>query len=289
MAWQIRRFTEAPLQQYIPDMAIHATAIVNPKAELDSSVEVGPNVIIEEHVKIGAGTRIWANAYLTGHTEIGRDNQIHMGAVIGHEPQDLKFDRTCRSYLKIGDRNVFREYCTVHRGTGPESATIIGNDCYLMANAHVGHNCVVGNNVIIVNSVLLAGHVRVDDYAIISGGAVVHQFTHIGRLAMCSGNARISMNVPPFTLEAERNEIHALNLVGLRRMKISREAIAELKRLYQLFYLSGVNGTQALQEASADSTYRTAEAREFIEFVRNSPKGICPPARASVSAHQTED
>jgi UDP-N-acetylglucosamine acyltransferase len=237
-------------------------------------------VIIEEHVKIGAGTRIWANAYLTGHTEIGRDNEIHMGGVIGHEPQDLKFDRSCRSYLKIGDRNVFREYCTVHRGTEPESATVIGNECYLMAAAHVGHNCVIGNNVIICNCALLGGHVHVADRAFISGGAVIHQFTHVGRLAMLSGNARISMDVPPFTLEAERNEIHALNLVGLRRMKIPREAIAELKRLYQSFYLSGVNGTQALKEASADGAYKTAEAREFIEFVRHSPNGICPPARA---------
>ena len=121
-------------------MAIHPTAIIHPRAELDSSVEVGPHAIIEEHVKVGGGTRVWANAYLTGHTEIGRNNEIHMGAVIGHEPQDLKFDRACRSYLKIGDRNVFREYCTVHRGTEPESATIIGDNCYLMATAHVGHN-----------------------------------------------------------------------------------------------------------------------------------------------------
>jgi UDP-N-acetylglucosamine acyltransferase len=260
-------------------MPIHPTAIVSPKAELDSSVEVGPNVVIEEHVKIGAGTRIWANAYLTGHTEIGRENRIHMGAVIGHEPQDLKFDPACRSYLKIGDRNVFREYCTVHRGTEPESATVIGNDCYLMVAAHVGHNCVVGNNVIIVNSVLLAGHVHVGDYAIISGGAVIHQFTHVGRLAMLSGNARVSKDVPPFTLEAERNEVHALNLVGLRRAKISREAITELKKLFTLFYLSGTNGTQALKEASQDGAFQSAEAREFIDFVRNSPNGICPPSR----------
>jgi UDP-N-acetylglucosamine acyltransferase len=260
-------------------MPIHPTAIVSKKAELDSSVDVGANVIIEEHVKIGAGTRIWANAYLTGHTEIGRDNEIHMGAVIGHEPQDLKFDRTCRSYLKIGDRNVFREYCTVHRGTEPESATVIGNECFLMATAHVGHNCVIGNNVIICNCALLAGHVHVGDRAFISGGVVIHQFTHVGRLAMFSGNARVSMDVPPFTLAAERNEIHALNLVGLRRMKISREAIAELKQLYQLFYLSGSNGTQALKEASAEGAFKTTEAREFIEFVRHSPNGICPPAR----------
>ena len=260
-------------------MSIHPTAIISKTAELDSSVDVGANVIIEEHVKIGGGTRIWANAYLTGHTEIGRDNEIHMGAVIGHEPQDLKFDRTCRSYLKIGDRNVFREYCTVHRGTEPESATVIGNECYLMATAHVGHNCVIGNHVIICNCALVAGHVHIGDRAFISGGVVIHQFTRVGRLAMFSGNARVSMDVPPFTLAAERNEIHALNLVGLRRMKISREAIAELKQLYQLFYLSGSNGTQALKEASADGAYKTTEAREFIEFVRHSPNGICPPPR----------
>jgi UDP-N-acetylglucosamine acyltransferase len=261
-------------------MSIHPTAIISPKAQLDSSVEVGPNVVIEEHVKVGAGTRIWANAYLTGHTEIGRDNEIHMGAVIGHEPQDLKFDRSRRTYLRIGDRNVFREYCNIHRGTEPESATVIGNECYIMATAHVGHNCVIGNHVIICNCALVAGHVHVGDRAFISGGVVIHQFTHVGRLAMFSGNARVSMDVPPFTLAAERNEIHALNLVGLRRMKISREALGELKKLYQLFYLSGMNGTQALAEASRDGAFTTSEAREFIEFVRNSPNGICPPVRA---------
>lgn len=262
-------------------MAIHPTAIVSPKAELDSSVDVGPHAIIEEHVKIAAGTRVMANAFITGQTEIGRDNQIHMGAVIGHEPQDLKFDRTCRSYLRIGDRNVFREYCTVHRGTEPESATVIGNECYLMAASHVGHNCVIGNNVIVCNCALVAGHVHVGDNAFISGGVVIHQFTRVGRLAMFSGNARVSMDVPPFTLVAERNEIHSLNLVGLRRAKISHAALGELKKLFKLFYLSGLNGTQALKEASADGAFTTAEAQEFIEFIRHSPNGICPPPRTS--------
>jgi UDP-N-acetylglucosamine acyltransferase len=264
-------------------MAIHPTAPkafgVSPKAELDPTIEVGPNVIIDDHVKIGAGTRVWANAYITGHTEIGRDNQIHMGAVIGHEPQDLKFDRNCRSYLRIGDRNVFREYCTVHRGTEPESATVIGNDCYLMGVSHVGHNCVIGNNVIICNCALLAGHVHVGDQAFISGGVVIHQFTHVGRLAMFSGNARVSMDVPPFLLAAERNEVHAVNLVGLKRAKISPAAIAEIKKLFKLFYLSGLNCSEALKQASQDGAFATDEAREFIEFVRNSPNGICPPPR----------
>ena len=165
-------------------------------------------------------------------------------------------------------------------GRNPRARTTIGDDCYIMATAHVGHNCVIGNGVIICNCALVAGHVHVADRAFISGGVVIHQFTHVGRLAMFSGNARVSMDVPPFTLAAERNEIHALNLVGLRRMKISRDALGELKKLYQMFYLSGMNGTQALVEASRDGAFTTVEAREFIEFVRNSPNGICPPSRA---------
>jgi UDP-N-acetylglucosamine acyltransferase len=260
-------------------MAIHPTAIVSKKADLDSSVEVGPHAIIEDHVKVGAGTKIWANAYLTGHTDIGRDNEIHMGAVIGHEPQDLKFDRKRRTYLKIGDRNVFREYANVHRGTEPESSTVIGNDCYIMATGHVGHNCVIGNEVIICNCALVAGHVHVGDRAFVSGGVVIHQFTRVGRLAMFSGNARVSMDVPPFLLAAERNEIHAVNLVGLRRAGISAKAISEIKELFRLFYRSGLNGSEALKRAENDAGFSSAEAREFIEFVKNSPNGICPPAR----------
>ena len=260
-------------------MPIHPTAIVSPRAELDSSVAVGPHAIIEEHVRIGAGSRVGANAYLTGHTEIGRDNDIHIGAVLGHEPQDLKFDRSCRSYLRVGDRNVFREYCTVHRGTEPETATVIGNDCYLMGLSHVGHNCRIGNQAVICNCALVAGHVQVGDRAFISGGVVIHQFTRVGRLAMFSGNARVSMDVPPFLLAAERNEIHAVNLVGLKRAELPAPALAEIKRLFKLFYRSGLNCAQARQQASAPGEFSTAEAQEFLEFVRQSPNGICPAPR----------
>jgi len=260
-------------------MPIHSTAMVHPRAELDSSVEVGPHVIIEEHVRIGAGTKIWANAYLTGHTEIGRENQIHMGAVIGHEPQDLHFARGTRSYLRIGDRNTFREYCAVHRGTEPESSTVVGNDCYLMAHSHVGHNCVVGNSVILCNCALVAGHVEIGDRAFISGGAVIHQFIRIGRLVILSGNARISMDVPPFTLAAERNEIHSLNLIGLKRAQIAAGSVGELKKLFKLFYRAGLNGTQALQQASQPGAFTGTEAQEFIAFVRTATNGICPAHR----------
>lgn len=258
-------------------MPIHPTAIVSPKAQLDASVEVGPYAIIEEHVTIGAGTVVGPHAYLTGHTTIGRDNRIHAGAVLGHEPQDLGFDRGTRSYLRIGDRNIFREYCNIHRGTQPESTTLIGDDCFVMAAAHIGHNCVVGNRVILCNCALLAGHVRVGDRAFVSGGVVIHQFTQVGRLAMISGNARVSMDVPPFTLVAERNEVYALNLVGLRRAALPPATVAELKKLFRLYYLSGMTGTQAL--AQAEGRFQTPEAREFIAFVRESPNGVCPGAQ----------
>ncbi|MCX7915765.1 MAG: acyl-[acyl-carrier-protein]--UDP-N-acetylglucosamine O-acyltransferase, partial [Verrucomicrobiae bacterium] len=148
-------------------MAIHPTAIVSPKAELDSSVEVGPYAVIEDGVRLGARTRGGAHAYLASGTSLGEDNEVHMGAVLGHEPQDLRFRRGTRSYLRVGNRNVFREYCTVHRGAEPESATLIGDDCYLMAGSHVGHNCVLGNHVIVCNCALLAGYVQVGDRAFI--------------------------------------------------------------------------------------------------------------------------
>jgi len=199
-----------------------------------------------------------------------------MGAILGHEPQDLKFDRNTRSYLRIGDRNVFREYCTVHRGTEPESATIIGNDCFLMAASHVGHNSVIGNQVILCNGALVAGHVHVGDRAFLSGCVLIHQFTHIGRLVMISGGARVTMDIPPFMLAAERNEVHSMNLVGLKRAGLSPAAMAEIKKLFKLFYYSGLNGTQALAESAKDGAFATPEAREFINFVKHSPNGICP-------------
>ncbi len=257
-------------------MAIHPTALISPAAELDSTVDVGPNVVVENDVRIGAGTRLWANSYIATGTELGRDNEVHIGAVIGHEPQDLSFKRGTKSFLKVGDRNVFREYCNVHRGTQPDSATVMGNDNYLMAGSHIGHNSVVGNHVIICNCALVAGHVHIGDRAFISGGAVIHQFIHIGRLAMISGNSRISMDVPPFLLAVERNLIHAINIVGLKRAEISTAAIGEIKRLFKLFYRSALNFSEALTQGDQ---FTTPEAKEFLEFIRGSPNGICPPAR----------
>jgi UDP-N-acetylglucosamine acyltransferase len=259
-------------------MAIHPSAIISPHADLDPSVEVGPYAIIEANVRIGPATRVMAHAYVAGYTEIGRENVIHMGAILGHEPQDLKFKRSTRSYLRVGDRNVFREYATVHRGTEPESATVIGNDCFMMANAHVGHNSSIGNGVIICNAALVAGHVHIQDRAFLSGCVLIHQFMHIGRLAMLSGGSSYTMDVPPYLLASNRNQIHSINLVGLKRAGISTAAIGEIKALYKLFYRSGLNGSQALQVAAKNGAFVSAEAKHFLDFVRQSPNGICPSA-----------
>ncbi|MBI1869791.1 MAG: acyl-ACP--UDP-N-acetylglucosamine O-acyltransferase [Chlamydiae bacterium] len=254
---------------------IHPTAVVSPKAELDSTVEIGPYAIVENHVKMGARTKVMAHAYVTGYTEIGEDNQIHMGAVIGHFPQDLKFDPSTRSYLKVGHRNVFREYATVHRGTELESSTVIGSDNFLMGGAHVAHNCHIGNKVIICNYAVLAGHSHVADQVFISASVMIHQFIHVGRLVMFSGGAGVSRDVPPFMMACERNEIWSINLVGLQRGGVSPESVKEIKRLYKIFYRSGLNITNALKKIEEEN-FQSSEVKEFVEFIKNSPNGVLP-------------
>lgn len=254
-------------------MAIHPTAIISPKAELDASVDVGPHVIIEGQVRIGSGTKVYANAYITGDTTIGENNEIHMGAIIGHEPQDFAFDRKIRSFVRIGDNNIIREYCTIHRGTKPESETVIGNDNFLMAGAHIAHNVVLGNNIIIANNALLAGYVRVGDRTFISGGVVIHQFVTVGRLAMLSGNGRFSMDIPPFVVALERNSVEGVNLVGLRRAGLSAEVIREIKNAYKILYLSGLSKNKAIAELE-NASLVSVEAREFIDFVKGAQRPL---------------
>ena len=187
-------------------IVIHPTAIIHPKAKLDSTVRVGPYAVIDEGVELGADCVVGPHVYLTGLTTIGAGNQFHAGCVIGDAPQDLKYkDEPTR--LRIGDHNVFREHFTVHRSTKPDAETIIGSHNFLMANAHVAHNCVIGDHVILANGALLGGHAEVQDRAFISGNCCVHQFCRVGTLALMQGNSAISKDLPPFTvaLARERN------------------------------------------------------------------------------------
>ncbi len=252
---------------------VHKTAIISPKAEIHPAVEIGPNVFIDDNVEIGKGTKIYANAYITGYTTIGEDNEIHMGAVIGHDPQDLAFDKTICSHVEIGNKNIIREYCTIHRGTRPDSRTFIGNNNYLMGGAHIAHNVTIGSNVIIANYAFFGGYVTIGDNAFISGGVGVHQFVSIGRFAMISGNGSFSQDVPPFLVGLERNVVESVNIVGLRRAGIAKDTIREIKEAYHILYLSGLLKHQAIDKMES-AGFTSDEAAEFILFVKNTKRPI---------------
>jgi UDP-N-acetylglucosamine acyltransferase len=253
-------------------MKIDPTAIIHPKAELHESVEVGPHVIIDEGVHIGARTVILANAVITGWTEIGEDNVIHYGAVIGHRPQHVLY-KGAQTFTRIGNRNIIREYVTIHRAFEPGHATVIGDDNFLMALSHVAHDCKIGNQVVIVNGALLAGHVSVDDMTVISGNVAVHQFVRIGKLAMIRGLTGIGKDVPPYMIVSGVNQIRGLNVVGLKRAGFSAEARERVKQGYKILYRSGLNVNQAL--AKLESEHLGAEVQIIIDFVRSSKRGIC--------------
>ncbi len=264
-------------------MAIHPTAIISPEARISPDAEIGPYVVIDGAVSVGPRVRILAHAHLSGWTEIGAETQIHMGAVVGHLPQDRAF-APCRSFLTIGERNIIREYATIHRGTQEGSATVLGDDNFLMAFSHVAHNCQIGHRVTICNGVLLAGYVSVGDGTFVSGHAVVHQFVRIGRLAMIGGLARVNRDVPPFMLVKGDSAVWALNAVGLRRAGVSIGARQALRHAFRTFYRSGLNTSQALEmlERSADAD----EVRELAVFLRASKRGVCRYARAQASAEE---
>ena len=226
---------------------IHPTAIINSKAELHPTVRVGPYTVIGEKVKIGAQTSIGAHVVLEGPTEIGEGNCIFPGAVIGTEPQDLKY-KGATSWVKIGDRNVIREYVTINRATGEDEITLIGNDNLLLAYAHVAHNCVIEDKVIISNAVALSGHIYIESKARISGVLGIHQFVRIGSLSMVAGMSRIEKDVPPYTIvEGNPARVRSLNLVGLQRAGLTASEISSLKKAFRLLYYSNTTFKEALE------------------------------------------
>lgn len=255
----------------LPRMRIHPTAIISPGARLAAAVTVGPYAVIEEDTEIGEGSEIRAHAVIKRFTKLGSANIVHECAILGGEPQDLGFV-DCRSFLRIGAHNRIREGVTIHRGTQPESETIVGSNCFLMANAHVAHNCHLGDDVIIANNVALAGHVEIQDRAFISGGVVVHQFCRIGRLAMIGGNSKIVQDCLPFVItDGVPGRAHGLNIVGLRRAGLKSGGLANLKRAYRVLLRSGLSLTDAL--ASLESLDDPLVA-QLIDFVRNSSRGF---------------
>jgi UDP-N-acetylglucosamine acyltransferase len=257
---------------------IHPTAVIHPKAQLDSTVLVGPYAVIEEHVTVGPHCRIGPHAHLTGRTTIGAHNQFHAGCVIGDAPQDLKY-QDAPTRLRIGEYNVFREHVTVHRSNTVEEDTILGSHNFLMAHSHVGHNSTVGDHVILANGALLGGHVTVGDRAFLSGNCLVHQFVRVGALALMQGGSAISKDLPPFTVARGHNGICGLNIVGLRRAGFTSEQRLELKRLYQALFRGGQKFSAALAAARAEFT--SEPARLLLEFVSSTKRGLCSDVSAS--------
>jgi len=265
---------------------IHPTAVIHPKAKLDSSVSVGPYVVIDEAVEIGPRCVIGPHVYLTGVTTIGAENRVHAGCVIGDAPQDLKYDGT-PTRVRIGDKNVFREHCTVHRSTKPDGETVIGSHNFLMQNSHVGHNCVMGNHVILAGGALLAGHAVVQDRAFVSGNCLVHQFTRIGTLAMMQGGSAVSKDLPPFTIALHQNEICGLNIIGLRRANFTSEQRLQLKAAYRLLFRSGKNLRAAIAEAQ--NQFSDGPARTLVDFVATAKRGVCSDVSRGKQTDVTEE
>lgn len=242
---------------------------------------VHATAIVEDGVQLGAGAVIHPGAIVRTGTVVGDAAIIHPYAVIGGEPQDLRFDPTTLSGVQIGARSTLREYVTVNRATRPGQATTIGQECFLMAGVHLAHDVRLGDFVILANNVLLAGHVTVGERTFIGGGAAVHQFCRIGEGAMVAGLARITLDVAPFTMVAERDEVIGLNLVGLKRRALPRTTIQELKDLFRRVFYTPGNIRLIAAETLASQPVWAAESRRFLEFFAGGKRGFSRPRRGA--------
>jgi UDP-N-acetylglucosamine acyltransferase len=241
---------------------------------------IHPTAVIEPGAQLGADCEIHAYAVITRHAVLGDRVVVHPFAVVGGDPQYLKFDRATPTAARVGAGTVVREYVTVNRSIGAGKETVVGENCFLMSGAHVAHDCAVGHNVVLANNALLAGHVNVGDFSFVGGGAAVHQFTRIGEGVMVGGLARITRDLAPFTIVAERDEVSGLNLVGLKRRGFSRDVIRELKEAFRLVYATPGNIRDLAARALASAKFGTAEARRFLEFFAAGKRSFARPGRS---------
>ena len=253
---------------------IDARAVVSSEAELAADVEVGPYSIIGPQVQIGPRTVVGPHVVINGPTRIGADNRIHPFASLGDAPQDKKYQGE-PTLLTIGDRNVFRESCTINRGTTHDKGvTRIGDDNLFMAYSHVAHDCVIGDNTVFANSVALGGHVEVGDWVILGGLTAVHQFTKIGAHAFLGGGAILSRDVPPYVMVAGNPAVpHGVNAEGLRRRGFSDEQVRHIREAYRVLYRSDLKLAEALSQL-APLAEQHPEIRTFVEFIHGSTRSL---------------
>jgi UDP-N-acetylglucosamine acyltransferase len=252
---------------------IHPTAIVDPGAELEDGVEVGPYAIIGPNVTLGANTTVGPHAFIERNTRVGRECVIAKGAVLGTEPQDLKYEGE-DTLLVVGDGTTIREFATLNRGTRASGKTVVGNGCLLMAYSHIAHDCVIGNRVIIANAVQMGGHVVIDDSATVGGLCALHQFVRIGSFAFIGGASRVPKDVVPYVRAAGNPlELFGLNTVGLERRGFSKAARLELKRAYRILFKSELNISQAVAELRQLDDV-TPEVEHLMDFIEASERGV---------------
>ncbi len=247
--------------------------VIDPSAQIGENVKVGPFVTIEGNVEIGEGTIIDSNVSIHSGARIGKNCHIHSGAVISDIPQDLKFKGE-DTIVVIGDNTSIREFVTIHRGTVSKGKTVVGSNCLIMAYCHVAHDCLVGNHVIMSNQVQLAGEVVVGDWAVLGGGSLVHQFTHIGEHVMLQGGALVNKDLPPFVMAGRYPlSYEGVNSVGLHRRGFSEEQINQINAVYRTLYLSGLNNSDALVKIEEELP-QSLERDIIVNFVRNSKRGV---------------
>jgi UDP-N-acetylglucosamine acyltransferase len=254
---------------------IHPTAVIDPEAEIEEGVEIGPYSVIEKGVFIGRGSKIGPYVVIREGTQIGKKCQIFQFASIGEAPQAFAYKGEKTSLL-IGNENIVREYVTLHRGTPHGGGkTVIGNANYFMAYSHVAHDCQIGNQVVLANGATLAGHILIEDYAIIGGLSAVHQFCQIGTHAFISGLTGVTLDIPPYMLASgSRAKLYGLNMVGLKRHRFSEETLKVLKKAYRIIFRSSLTLEKAMKRIWEDEISQTPEVQHLLHFIQHSKRGI---------------
>ncbi|MFC1805140.1 acyl-ACP--UDP-N-acetylglucosamine O-acyltransferase [Candidatus Omnitrophota bacterium] len=262
-------------------MPIHPTAIVGSSAKLGGNVEIGAYTVIGKGVTIGTGVKIGSHCVIEGNTSIGKKCEIFTGAVIGSPPQDLKYEGA-KSYLRIGDNNIIREYCTFNPGTEEGGKTVVGDNNLFMAYSHVAHDCTVGEGCVFANNATLAGHVTIEDNAVVGGLVAIHQFVRVGKLSIIGGCSKVVQDIPPYsTCDGHPAKVYGLNLVGLRRRRLPRDEIKALSAAFKILFNSGLKMKRALEKAKKE--LKPADGITYLfKFVESSERGIVSSCRRKV-------
>lgn len=251
---------------------IHPTALVSADAQLGDNVEVGAFAIIDGAVTLGDDCVLRPGAHVYGPTTLGKGNIVFSGAILGERPQHLKYNNEPTT-LEIGDRNIFREHVTIHRGTTHSMKTKIGNDNFFMVNSHVAHDCVIGNRCVLVNGALIAGHCVLEDSVILSGNSAIHQFVRVGRLALLAGGSVTQKDIPPFIIQIGQDNIGGINLIGMKRAGMSREQIQAIRTAFRILFREGLSLPAAMAKMEAEFGPLDV-IQEMLTFLRGCTRGI---------------